>query len=154
MPLLLHRRCRISWIDIRIINRVVASPLLCFFPVRSPPPPRTLPKCTLFWCPSWHVRSSGGVAWRVALGLACFSQYDGRIVKVALHAMPVMLLCHCLFALFAFSGGTFFESEYVADALSSRVDVRGERSKGKREKGACGTKRRIETESVSVAGEE
>eukprot|EP00903_Cladosiphon_okamuranus_P009173 g8761.t1 len=49
-------------------------------------------------------------------------QYDGRIVKVAVHAMPVMLLCHCMFAIFAFSGSAFFESVYLADALSSDVD--------------------------------
>lgn len=52
-------------------------------------------------------------------------QYDGRIVKVAVHAMPVMLVCHCMFAIFVFSGGAFFESAYLADALSSDVDVRG-----------------------------
>ena len=69
---------------------------------------------------AWRGVAWRGVAWR---GVA-HVQYDGRIVKVALHAMPVMLLCHCMFALFTFSGGTFFESEYVADALSSQVDVR------------------------------
>lgn len=57
-------------------------------------------------------------------------QYDGRIVKVAVHAMPVMLLCHCIFAIFAFSNGTFFESEYVADALSSELDVSEEERRG------------------------
>ena len=39
--------------------------------------------------------------------------------------MPVMLVCHCMFAIFVFSGGAFFESAYLADALSSDVDVRG-----------------------------
>lgn len=52
------------------------------------------------------------------------TQYDGRIVKVAVHAMPVMLVCHCMFSLFVFSGSAFFESAYLADALSSDVDVR------------------------------
>lgn len=51
-------------------------------------------------------------------------QYDGRIVKVAAHAMPMMLVCHCMFAIYVFSAGTFFESDYVADVLSSSVDVR------------------------------
>lgn len=46
-------------------------------------------------------------------------------MKVAVHAMPVMLVCHCLFAIFVFSGGAFFESAYLADALSPDVDVRG-----------------------------
>lgn len=40
--------------------------------------------------------------------------------------MPAMLLCHCIFAIFAFSGSTFFDSAYLADALSSDVDVRVE----------------------------
>ncbi|CBJ27933.1 conserved unknown protein [Ectocarpus siliculosus] len=48
--------------------------------------------------------------------------YDGRIVKVAAHAMPMMLVCHCMFAIYVFSAGTFFESDYVADVLSSSVD--------------------------------
>lgn len=38
--------------------------------------------------------------------------------------MPWMLLCHCLFALFAFSGDVFFASEYVADIFTSDVEVR------------------------------
>lgn len=56
-------------------------------------------------------------------------QYDARIVKVAANAMPVMLICHCMFAIFAFSGDAFFESDYIADAISSNGDVR----KGERE---------------------
>lgn len=43
--------------------------------------------------------------------------------------MPVMLVCHCMFAIFAFSDGTFFESDYVADAISSEVDVREEENR-------------------------
>lgn len=41
--------------------------------------------------------------------------------------MPVMLVCHCIFSVFAFSGSAFFESAYLADALSPDVDVRGAR---------------------------
>ncbi|CAM9195598.1 unnamed protein product [Ectocarpus fasciculatus] len=49
-------------------------------------------------------------------------EYDSRIVKVAAHAMPMMLVCHCMFAIYVFSAGTFFESDYVADVLSPSVD--------------------------------
>eukprot|EP00904_Undaria_pinnatifida_P004196 jgi/Undpi1/13778/HiC_scaffold_9.g03429.m1 len=48
-------------------------------------------------------------------------QYDGRIVKVAVQAMPWMLVCHCLFALFAFSGDAFFASDQLSDILSTSV---------------------------------
>lgn len=139
-----------SWIVIviRDVNRVAELPRLpccaSFLSAPRPPPPFPNPsQMHRARCPSCRTRLSGGVSrWA-----SRFAQYDGRIVKVALHAMPVMLLCHCLFALFTFSGGTFFESEYLADALSSRVDVRQERSKGTRKStGVSGTKRGIERE--------
>lgn len=43
-------------------------------------------------------------------------------------AMPWMLVCHCLFALFAFSGDAFFASAVLADLFATEVRGGGRRS--------------------------
>lgn len=68
-----------------------------------------------------HVRVMGHPR---LLSLVENTQYDGRIVKMAVGAMPWMLVCHCLFALFAFSGTGVFGSDFLADLVESgQVEV-------------------------------